>query len=286
MSQLTATFMKTAKFFIRNRALLLGIVAWPMALMVIMASTELGSVSASDMPKALGALTVDMLVFALMLACVMNLPSSIARDREIGLLVKLRSMPINPGIDTLGRLLAYLAFAVVVSGLVILLGLGLGAQFSGSAAADLEAVGFLLMAAVAAAGIGLILGSFIKSVQGTAFLGLAVTLALAFTSGILVPYNQLSAPLQAFSRAFPISSAASSIGYLLLGQDVAGYDPLALSQIATGIVVAVALLAIGLVIYHRTSWRQGSARSSSSNLGAYRRRRHHAKASALNASSA
>lgn len=108
MSQLIATFMKTLKFFVRNRALLLGIVAWPLALTVLMAYTELTSVPASDMPLALGALTIAMVAFALMLACIMNLPASIARDREIGLLVKLKSMPINPMIDTLGRLLAYL----------------------------------------------------------------------------------------------------------------------------------------------------------------------------------
>jgi ABC-type polysaccharide/polyol phosphate export permease len=114
------------------------------------------------------------------------------------------------------------------------------------------------MAVVAAAGIGLILGSFIKSVQGTAFLGLAATLALAFTSGIFVPYSNLSAPLQAFSRAFPISSATSSVGALLLGPDVAGYNPLTLDQIASGVVVAFVLLGIGLVLYHRTSWRQYS----------------------------
>jgi ABC-2 type transport system permease protein len=271
--------MKTLKFFERNRALLLGIVAWPIALMIIMAYTELAAVPASEMPLALGALTISMVSFALMLACVMNLPGSIARDREIGLLVKLRSMPISPGIDTLGRLLAYLVFAVVVAGLVTLVGLGLGAQFNGDVISDLEVVGFLLMAVVAATGIGLILGSLIKSVQGTAFLGLAVVLIFAFISGIFVPYNQLSAPLQAFSRSFPISSATSSMCYLLLGQDVAGYDPLTLGQIATGIVVALALLAIGLVLYHRTSWRQESG-TSNPLLGGHRRMRHQAKSGA------
>jgi ABC-2 type transport system permease protein len=279
MSQLTATFMKTATFFVRNRALLLGIVVWPMALMVLMASTELGSVSSSDMPLALGGLTISMVGFALMLACIMNLPGSIARDREIGLLVKLRSMPISPGIDTLGRLLAYLVFAVVVAGLVTLLGLGLGARFSGGVTADLEAVGFLLMAVVAAAGCGLILGSLIKSVQGIAFFGLAVALILAFVSGIFVPYSQLSSPLQAFSRAFPISSATASVSYLLLGQDVAGYDPLTLGQIATGVAVSLVLLVIGLVLYHRTSWRQVSG-TPSSPLGGFRRMRHQAKSGA------
>ena len=276
MSQLTATFMKTMKFFVRNRALLLGIVAWPMALTALMAYTELGAVPAAEMPLALGALTISMVGFALMLACIMNLPASIARDREIGLLVKLRSMPINSGIDTLGRLLAYLVLAVVVAGLVTLLGLGLGARFSGDVISYFEAVGFLLMAVVAAAGIGLILGSLVKSVQGTAFFGLALSLIFAFISGIFVPYSELSPPLQAFSRAFPISSATSSVGYLLLGQDVAGYNPLTVGQIATGVGVALALLAFGLVLYHWTSWRQEPG-ISQSPLGRRRRMRHEPK---------
>lgn len=260
MSQLGATFVKTMKFFTRNRALLLGIVLWPMALTVIMASTELASVSADVMPVALGALTIDMVVFALMLACIMSLPSSIARDREIGLLVKLRSMPIKPGLDTLGRLLAYLVFALAVAGLVALVGLGLGARFTGDVTAYLEASGFVLMAVIAAAGIGLILGSLVKNVQGTAFLGLAVTLIFAFTSGIFVPFTQLSTPLQAFSQVFPISSATSSIGYLFWGADVAGYDPLTAGQVVMGATLALVLLAIGVLLYHKTTWRQDSKR--------------------------
>jgi ABC-2 type transport system permease protein len=273
MSQLKATFMKTAKFFIRNRALLLGIVAWPIVLMVIMAYTELTAVPASEMPLALGALTISMATFALMLACIMNLPGSIARDREIGLLVKLRSMPIKPEIDTLGRLLAYLLFAFVVVGLVTLVGFGLGARFSGGFTSYLEAVGFLLMAVVAAVGIGLILGSFIKSVQAIAFIGLALVLILAFVSGIFVPYSSLSAPLQAFSRAFPISMATSSVCYLLLGQDVAGYNPFTLNQIAVAGVFAFALFVIGLVVYHRTNWHQDSSISDRLPKGYLRKRR-------------
>ena len=279
MSQLTATFVKTLKFFVRSRALLLGIVAWPLALTALMAYTELAAVPASEKPLALGALTIAMVAFSLMLACIMNLPGSIARDREIGLLAKLRSMPINPGIDTLGRLLAYLVFALVVSGLVTLVGLGLGAQFSINVITGLETVGFLLIAVVAAVGIGLILGSLIKSVQGSAFLGLAVVLILAFISGIFVPYSQLPAALQTFSRAFPISSATSSVSYLLLGHDVIGYNPVTLGQTVTGVAVALALLAIGLVLYHMTSWSQefGTAKPL---LGGYHRRRHLARLSA------
>lgn len=262
MSQLSATIAKTAKFFVRNRALLLGIVAWPMVLTAIMALTELATVPASDKPIAMAYLTVCMVTFALMLACIMSFPSSIARDREIGLLVKLRSMPMNAGVDTLGRLIAYLAFAAVVAVLVALVGLGLGARFGGSILVYFESAGFLLMAVVAAVGIGLIMGSFIKSVQGTAFLGLAVTLCLSFTSGIFVPYSQLIAPLQAFSRTLPISSAAASVNYLLLGESAVGYNPITLSQIMTGVVVSLLLLAIGLYIYHKTSWSLSKTRPS------------------------
>jgi ABC-2 type transport system permease protein len=272
MSQFTATFMKSAKFFVRNRALLLGIVAWPLLLTAIMATTGLTSVPASEKSLAIGDLTISMVIFAVMLACIMNLPSSIARDREIGLLVKLRSMPIKPGIDTLGRLVAYLVFAVMVSGLVTLLGLGLGAQFGGGSTEVFESLGFLLMAIAAAAGIGLLLGSFIKSAQGTAFIGLAVSIVLMYLSGIWVSYSNLSAPLQAFSQTFPISSATSSIFYLLLGPDVAGYNPLTVGQITTSAVLSLALLAIGVFVYHRTSWHQDSVRVGRALGGPLRRR--------------
>lgn len=273
MSQFTATIAKTSKFFVRNRALLLGIVAWPLALTAIMAETELAAFSDTVKPLAIGDLTIAMVMFAIMLACIMNLPSSIARDREIGLLVKLRSMPVRPLIDTLGRLVAYLVFAFGVSGLVIILGLGLGAQFGGGATELLESVCFLLMAIASAAGIGLIMGSFIKSVQGTAFIGLAVSVILAYLSGIWIPYGELSAPLQAFSRVFPISSASSSMFYLLLGQDVAGYDPLTTSQVVTGVVLSAALLVVGVTVYHRTSWRTDSVRTDHGLRGRLLRRR-------------
>lgn len=272
MSQLSATFMKTVRFFARNRALLLGIVAWPLVLTAIMATTELSALSAAERPLAIGDLTIAMVMFAVMLACIMNLPAGIARDREIGLLVKLRSMPVRPWIDTLGRLLAYLVFAFAVSGLVILLGVGLGARFGGGPAEVLESICFLTMAIAAAAGIGLLLGSFVKSVQGNAFIGLAASVVLAYLSGIWIPYNELSASLQSFSRVFPISSAASSMFYLLLGQDVAGYNPLTASQIGTGAALSLALLATGILVYHSTIWRQDSVRTGRGLGGRLRRR--------------
>lgn len=258
MSQLAATFMKTMRFFVRSRALLLGIALWPMALLILMNFTELGAIPASEMSLAQGDLTIAMVSFAVMLACVMNLPGSIARDREIGLLVKLRSMPISPVVDTAGRLLAYLLFAVLVAGGITLVGLGLGARFTVGPAEAVESAGYLLMMVVAASGIGLVLGSLIRSVQGTAFFGLAVSLIFAFVSGIFVPYDQLPTLLQSFSRAFPISSATASVSYLTLGQEVTGYDPLTFVQTATGVAFAAALLAIGLVLYYETSWRPTS----------------------------
>jgi hypothetical protein len=198
-----------------------------------------------------------MVVFALMLACITSFPSSIARDTEIGLLIKLRTIPIKPEIGTLERLIAYLIFASAVAGLVTLVGLGIGAHFSGGLTADLESIGFLLMAVVAATGIGLILGSFIKSVQATAFIGLVVVLVFSFVRH-LGSISNLPTPLQAFSRTFPISSASSSIYYLMLGQDVTGYNPLTTSQIAKGTVLAFILFAIGLFPYQKASWSQDS----------------------------
>jgi hypothetical protein len=44
----------------------------------------------------------------------------------------------------------------------------------------------------------------------------------------------------------------------MLGKDVAGYNPLTTSQIATGTVLAFILFAIGLFLYQKTSWSQDS----------------------------
>lgn len=251
MSQFAATFTKTLRCFLRTRAILLWTLAWPIFLLIIVTSTALATYSGSTLSLAKGSITISMVAFSLMLAGFANLSSSIARDRETGLLAKLRSMPISPLSDFVGRMAALAVFSLLAALLVAAAGVALGARFTGNAISGLSAAGFLLLVIASAAGIGLIIGSLVRSLQGTAFIGIGLTIVTLYITGIFIPYESLPSFLQAVARVYPISSATASVTYLLLGWDAAGYNPLTLEQVATTLALSFALLAVGTVFYSR-----------------------------------
>ena len=256
MRQIFATFAKTLKQFFRVRAVLFWTVAWPVLLLLLINTASLKNVAAEDLPLARASITISMIVFALMMSGMSNLAGSIARDRETGLLVKLKSMPVSPWSDFAGRFLAMVAFAALVTFIIVQVGTGIGATFAGGTSGELEAAAFLLLAILAAGGIGLIIGSLVKNVQGAVTTGSALAVITSFVSGIFVPYESLPSFLQTFARMYPISSAGSSASFALLGEKVTGYDPMTGLQISLTIVFSLSLIVIGTVLYSRGSWKK------------------------------
>jgi ABC-2 type transport system permease protein len=256
MTQVIGTYAKTIRCFLRIRPVAIFTVLLPIFLLLVSGLTLNKSVSGSDLPLAKGVLTFAMVAFSFMMAGILNLAGSISRDRETGLLTKLKSMPIKPWRDFLGRLMGTTLLALVAAVLIIAVGLAFGARFSGTGVSYLEVIGFLLLAIISAAGIGLIVGSYTKLLMGTFLAGLAVSLVTAFISGLFIPYESLPASLQAFSRFYPISSATSSSVYLLLGQAAAGYDPVTVLQVVSTVLISIGLVAIGITIYSRQGWRR------------------------------
>ena len=165
------------------------------------------------------------------------------------------SMPISPRKDFTGRILALAAFSALAAGLVIAVGFACGARFSGTGIQILQAIGFLLLVVCTAAGIGLLIGTFIKHLQGAVMSGVGIAVITAAVSGLFAPYSMLPAPLQLFSRTYPISSAWASATYSLLGESIAGYNPLTFTQISTTIALSLLLLILGTFLYSRLSWR-------------------------------
>jgi len=203
-----------------------------------------------------GAIAISMSVFALMTAGMANLPGNIAQDRERGLLSKLMSMPINPWRDFVGRILALLAFSSLAAVLVTLVGYGCGARFSYSPIGVGQSIGFILLISLASAGIGMLIGTFIKHVHGAIMSGIGIAVVTAAISGVMAPYSSLPWLLQEFARIYPISSANSSITYLLVGEDYAGYNPLGATQTTLTIVISLLLFVAGLIAYSRFCWRK------------------------------
>jgi ABC-2 type transport system permease protein len=256
MGQIIATLGKTIKEFVRQKTILFWTIAWPILWVLIGSFSFTGNVPSEVASYVRGSIAISMVVFALMTAGMANLPGNIAQDRERGLLSKLMSMPISPWRDLVGRISALLAFSSLAAMLVGLVGYVCGARFAYTLTGVWPSIGFLLLICLASAGIGMLIGTFIKHVHGAIMSGVGIAVVTAAISGVMAPYSSLPWALQQFARIYPISSANSSITYLLVGKDYAGYIPLAADQTTLTVVISSLLFIAGLVAYSKFCWRK------------------------------
>lgn len=256
MGQITATFGKTIKEFTRAKPVLFWTIAWPILWVLIGSYSFGGGVPESVIPYLRGAVAISMMTFALMTAGIANLPGNIAQDRERGLLFKLMSMPIKPWRDFVGRMLGLLAFSSFAVVLVAVVGYVCGARFSSTMIGVWQSIGFFLIMLLASAGIGMIIGTFIRNVHGAIMTGVGISVVTAAISGVMAPYSSLPTLLQGFARLYPVSSGNSSITYLLVGEDFAGYNPLSVGQTASTIMMSFLIFVAGLIVYSKWCWRK------------------------------
>ena len=255
MRQVSAAYKKALKELIREKAALFWTIAWPIIWVVIGSFSFTGSAPQGVVPYIKGSIAVSMMVFALMIAGMSNLPASIAGDRANGLLAKLISMPVKPYKDFTGRISAVITLSLLAAALVIIIGLALGARFAGTGVQIPQAIGFIFLVICASAGVGLIAGTLIKNLQGAIMTGVGIAVVTSALSGLFAPYEVLPVPLQTFARVYPISSSQASIAYLLAGPNMVAYNPLTSSQVTLTIALSFALLIIGTVLYSRLGWK-------------------------------
>ena len=256
MGQITATCNKTIKEFLRQKTVLFWTIVWPILWVLIGSFSFTGDAPAEVTAYTRCAIAISMMVFALMTAGMANLPGNIAQDRERGLLTKLMSMPISPWRDFVGRIIALLAFSCLSAISVVSVGYACGARFSYTLPEFMQAIGFILLIFIASAGIGMLISTFIRHVHGAIMSGVGLTVISAAISGVMTPYAHLPSVLQQFARIYPISSANSSITFLLVGEEYAGYNPLDLGQIILTIVISSLLFIVGLMTYSKFCWRR------------------------------
>ncbi len=251
MNQIKASFEKTFKVFFREKSVLFWTIAWPIVWVLIDCFSFTGHIPKNFVPYAKASITIAMATFSITIAGMANLPGDIARDREIGLLEKLMSIPLSPWKDFVGRILGLVTFSCFAIILVIITGLLCGSHFVCSGLSLLKSVGFLVLILFASSGIGLTVAAFVKSVQGTTMTGVGISVIAASISGIFVPYSSLPAPLRAFARIYPVSSANSSIVYLVVGKGFAGYNPVTPAQITGTVLLSLSIFAFGIIFYSR-----------------------------------
>jgi ABC-2 type transport system permease protein len=255
LRQTSAAYIKTVKELLREKSALFWTIAWPIIWVIIGCSSFTGNAPQEVVPYIKGSIAISMMVFALMIGGMSNLPASIAGDRANGLLSKLISMPIKPYKDFIGRISAVITLSLLAAALVIVIGIAVGARFTGTGVEILQAIGFVFLVICASAGVGLMAGTLIKNLQGAIMTGVGIAVITSALSGLFVPYEGLPVPLQTFARVYPISSAQASIAYLLAGPDMIAYNPLTSGQIALTIALSFALLLIGTALYSRLGWK-------------------------------
>jgi ABC-2 type transport system permease protein len=255
LRQISAAYIKAVKELLREKAALFWTIAWPIIWVIIGSFSFVGGAPQEVVPYIKGSIAISMMVFALMIAGMSNLPASIAGDRQNGLLSKLISMPIKPYRDFLGRLSAVITLSLLAAALVIVIGIALGARFTAAGVEIAQAIGFVFLVMCASAGVGLMAGTLIKNLQGAIMTGVGVAVITSALSGLFAPYEMLPVPLQTFARVYPISSAQASIVHLLAGPNMVAYNPLTLAQITLTIGLSLALLLAGTILYSRLGWK-------------------------------
>ena len=256
MGQITATWNKTLIEFLRQKTVLFWTIVWPILWVLIGSFAYVGEAPADVISSTRGAIALSMMVFALMTAGMANLPGNIAQDRERGLLTKLKSMPIHPLRDFIGRILALLAFSFLSAISVMGVGYVCGARLNYTLIQCMHALGFIGLIFMTSAGIGLLLGTFIQRVHGAIMTGVGLTVVSAAISGVMSPYAYLPHVLQQFAKLYPIASANSSIIYLLVGLENAGYNPLSVGQILWTIFLSLFIFTGGILAYSKYCWRK------------------------------
>lgn len=255
MNQISATFFKNIKYFLREKPVLFWTIGWPIFWVLMGCFVFVTGYPEDLLPYVKGSTTLSMMVFAIMIAGIANMPGNISTDREWGLFLKLISMPIKPWKDSIGRIFSLFTFSILSVVLVLLVGYICGSRFLFSVIKISQSVGYFILAILASSGIGMIIGIFIKHVHGAIMTGVGITVVISGITGMFFPYSALPKFLQIFSRFFPVSSANSSIIYLLTNESLAGYNPISMGQIIYTMAISIIIFIVGLILYSRFCWK-------------------------------
>lgn len=253
MNQISATYVKGIKDNFMSKPALFWVIAWPAIWLLLAVFVFLRGVPSEYAALAKGQSTVSMVTFSIMICGMTSLPANISEDRQRGLYQKLKTMPVQPWKEAVGKILAVLTFGLVSAAIIIIIGIILGARFNITSMGLIKSLGFLLLGTVASAGIGLIVGSLIKSIQGSIMTGVGIAVVTSAISGVFFQYSMLPPVLQKFAQIWPMSSTNSIIINFLIG-DI-GYNPLSTINLSLTIAISLLFFTVGIVLYTVYCWR-------------------------------
>jgi ABC-2 type transport system permease protein len=208
LARLCATELK---LLLRERVRLGLTIVFPIVLLII-----LGSFHSLRKPEAvyggysfIDVYTVTLVVFALALQALTNLPMILADYRERGVLRRLQTTPIGPARVLAAQLVANLVVAaatvVVLFALArIAFGVPLPRQIGGFIVA-------VLLTAAELVGIGLLVAAVAPTGRVARGIGALLFYPMMFFAGLWIPLPNMSATLQHVSHATPLGAAIPAL---------------------------------------------------------------------------
>jgi ABC-2 type transport system permease protein len=254
LNQISATFTKGIKDYLTSISALFWVIAWPIIWLFLGVFVFIVGVPEEYIALARGKVTISMITFSFVVAGMTSLAANISEDRYKGLFLKLKSMPVQPWKDSIGRILSVLFFSIISVFIILIIGIAIGARFSFDILDLFKATGFLLLGILASAGVGLICGTLFKSVQGAIMTAVGIAVITSAISGIFFDYSLLPEILQTFARYWPMSSSNAIIGYYLTGSS--GFEATSALNISLNVVISLLFFSAGLIIYSIYCWRK------------------------------
>jgi len=217
---------------LRNGEQLLVSIVIPLVVLVFFSTVDVVPLP-GGVDDAIDVVAPGVLALAVMSSAMVSLGISVGFERQYGVLKRLGVTPLGRGRWLAAKVAATLV--TIVLQFVILVPVALGLGWSPTGPWPL-AVPALLAGAAAFAGVGLLMAG---TLRGTLTLALAngVYLLLLLTGGMVVPLEELPAPVEVVSRALPAAALTGALGDAVGGAGAPG------GAVAWGVLVLWAVAA-------------------------------------------
>ncbi|MCZ2402278.1 ABC transporter permease [Paenarthrobacter sp. Z7-10] len=135
----------------------------------------------------------------------------LAKDLQLGLIDRFRSLPMSRGAVILGRVCADLATSLISIAVTLLCGLAIGWRISNGPGPALLALGLLLLFTFSVSWVGAVIALTARSVEVAQSLGLIWLFPVTFISGAFVSVQSMPGPLRAIAEWNPVTAVATSV---------------------------------------------------------------------------
>ncbi|HEX5038716.1 MAG TPA: ABC transporter permease [Candidatus Limnocylindria bacterium] len=172
----------------------------------------------------------------------------LANDLQKGMIDRFRSLPMAQSSVLTGRTLTDLMRAMLAIAIMWVVGMLVGFRPEGGLAANLAAIGLMLLFGFALSWVGVAAGSLVRTPEALQGIIFAIVFPLTFVSSAFVPTSSMPDWLQWFAEWQPMTLVMNEVRDLTLGTDLYHTELLA---VLWSVGILLVGFPLGLWLYNR-----------------------------------